>query len=139
MKKLTVVLVFILALVVSIFGFKYFSKMTSEASTTASPQVMVDAMTVYQQIDPTGKAAENFHTITLQKNRTALDLLSKTHQIKTNGEGKNAFVNVIDNTAADTTKHEFWAFYVNGKQAQAGAGSYTLKPNDKILWKIETY
>jgi hypothetical protein len=96
-------------------------------------------MTVYQQIDPTGKAAENFHTITLQKNRTALDLLSKTHQIKKHGEGKNAFVNVIDNTAADTTKHEFWAFYVNGKQAQAGAGSYTLKPNDKILWKIETY
>jgi|SRR3989339_1067941 len=70
---------------------------------------------------------------------TALDLLSLLTDVKTQGKGANAFVIEINNRKTDSSKKEFWAFYVNGKQAEVGAGSYILKEGDKILWKIETY
>ena len=78
-------------------------------------------------------------TIEIESNRTALDLLNRTNKIETNGTGKNAFITKINNREADKNKREFWAFYVNGKQAQVGAGSYILHQSDKIEWKIETY
>ena len=55
------------------------------------------------------------------------------------GEGKNAYVTGINGREADTKKKEYWAFYVNGKPATVGAGSYILKQADKIEWKIENY
>jgi hypothetical protein len=70
---------------------------------------------------------------------TALELLSTTHKIVTKGEKQNAFVTTIDGYIADPNKKEFWAFYVNGKQAEVGAGTYIVKNNDTIEWKIETY
>lgn len=70
---------------------------------------------------------------------TALQLLNSTHVVVTKGEKENAFITSIDGRAADSQKREFWAFYVNGKQAQVGAGSYFVKKNDTIEWKIETY
>jgi hypothetical protein len=80
-----------------------------------------------------------FNAIKIESGKTALDLLSQTHQIKTKGEKENAFITTVDNRTANDARHEFWAFYVNGKQASVGAGSYHLQPGDKILWKIETY
>jgi hypothetical protein len=56
-----------------------------------------------------------------------------------NGSGKNAFVTSINGVAADNSKHQYWAFYVNGKLAQVGAGGYTTKDGDDIQWKLETY
>lgn len=69
---------------------------------------------------------------------TALQLLNKTHSIQTIGKEKNAFITVIDGEKADSKK-EFWSFSVNGKQAEVGAGSYLLKNNDTIEWKIEAF
>ena len=45
----------------------------------------------------------------------------------------------INGRRVDDRKNEYWAFYLNGKMAQIGAGSYQLKNGDKIEWKIETY
>jgi len=70
---------------------------------------------------------------------TALQLLKKSYAIKTKGEGKNAFITAIGERAASDPNREFWAFYINGKQASVGAGSYYIKNNDTIEWKIETY
>jgi hypothetical protein len=70
---------------------------------------------------------------------TALQLLRTTHKISTQGEKENAYVTAIDGKEALSTQKEFWAFYVNGKQAAVGAGSYHVKNNDTIEWKIETY
>jgi hypothetical protein len=75
----------------------------------------------------------------ISPNSTALQLLSATHKIVTKGQKENAFVMEIDGRVADFKQKEFWAFYVNGKQAQIGAGSYFVKNNDTIEWKIETY
>lgn len=82
---------------------------------------------------------KKFDTIQIQQGETALDLLNETATSKTNGTGKNAFVTEINGRKVDDSKKEFWAFYVNGKQAQVGAGSYIVQPHDTIEWKIETY
>lgn len=70
---------------------------------------------------------------------TALQLLKMSHKAITKGENKNAFITEIDARAASQDDREFWAFYVNGTQATVGAGSYIVKNNDTIEWKIETY
>jgi hypothetical protein len=72
--------------------------------------------------------------------KTALELLMvKDPKAVTKGEGANAFVTTIQGYEADEAKKEFWAFYVNGKQSDVGAGAYATKPGDQIEWKIEKY
>lgn len=75
----------------------------------------------------------------IKKGKTALNLLEETNAIITSGKGENAFVTVINNIKADPLKKEYWAFYVNEKPANIGAGSYYLQSNDNIVWKIEKY
>lgn len=53
-------------------------------------------------------------------------------------EDEHGFVTSINGRKADES-HEFWAFYVNGKQAEVGAGEYVTSDTDVIEWKIETY
>ena len=71
--------------------------------------------------------------------KTVLDLTKEKANIKTKGEGINAYVTEINSKEALNSKKEYWAFYVNGKMAEVGAGSYKLKDGDKIEWKIEKY
>ena len=71
--------------------------------------------------------------------KTALDLLTVKATSETKGEGVNAYVTTINGRTADNAKNEFWAFYVNDKQAAVGAGSYITKSGDKIRWVIETF
>lgn len=70
---------------------------------------------------------------------TALDLLKATTKVSMTGEGVNAYVTAINGREASTPQREFWALYVNGKQADVGAGSYVLQEADSIEWKLETY
>jgi hypothetical protein len=44
---------------------------------------------------------------------------------------------VAINGLTETTGKNFWAFYVNGKQAKVGAGDYVLQEGDKVEWKLE--
>lgn len=72
--------------------------------------------------------------------KSALDLLLQLDpSAEASGTGANAFVTTIGGRQADDAKKEFWSFYVNGQQAQVGAGSYQMKDGDKITWKLETY
>lgn len=77
--------------------------------------------------------------IDVPKGWSAYDLLKSYNTVATKGEGINTYITTIDNHRADEGDKEFWAFYVNGKQASVGAGSYILQPEDKIEWKIEKY
>lgn len=101
----------------------------------------VKKITVGQSI--TGKNTEaNFISYQVEIGKTALDLLRKNTEVQTKGEGINAYVTQI-NGYPDLRRmsllKEFWAFYVNGKMGEVGAGSYELKQGDKIEWKIENY
>lgn len=82
---------------------------------------------------------ESFSRSEVVVGKTALDLTKEKANIKTKGEGANAYVTEINGITAQVSKKEYWAFYVNGKMAEVGAGSYQLKEGDKIEWKIEKY
>lgn len=71
--------------------------------------------------------------------KTALEATESRVKVEANGTGVNAFVTSIGGQIADTKKHEFWEFNVNGKQAEVGAGSYIIKNHDEIEWKISNY
>ena len=71
--------------------------------------------------------------------KTALELLTAKATTQIKGTGANAYVVAINGRAADDAKKEFWALYVNGVQAQMGAGSYVTKTGDQIRWHVETY
>lgn len=100
-------------------------------------EITIPTISVKQIITIDGK--KNQSPIRIKIGSTALRLLISTHKIVVKGEKENAFVTAIDGKVASVVDKEFWSFYVNGKQAQVGAGSYFVKNNDTIEWKIETY
>ena len=128
MKKLIFVLIFIF-----IIGGVLYPKISQKSQILESP-TQVKKITVYQKVGE----FENKKTI-INKGSVALDLLKTDFKIVAEGDGKNAFVTKINDLSADKSSREFWAFYINGKQSQVGAGSYILNEGDKIEWKIETY
>ena len=67
---------------------------------------------------------------------TALALLQQKSSVIQDTSG---LVTAINEYRADSAKHEYWAFYVNGKMAQVGPKEYMTKNSDKIEWKIEKY
>lgn len=128
----------VLALIGSLFTVQSFF---TDRSPVAKEQITNKSIHYSQKISmPSGQKKE-FNNLSADRknNLTALKALKDVVAVQTNGEGINAFITSIDNRKADDAKKEFWAFYVNGKQAELGAGSYVIKNNDTIEWKIETY
>ena len=123
---------FIFILFLSLVYFFYSSPKKNAGRDITQTSVSIKNISVYQKVQSDGTNQQDFVKIEIQQGKTALDLLRKTSQVKTTGEGENAFVTEIDSKTASAVKKEFWAFYVNGKQAEVGAGSYLLKPQDKI-------
>lgn len=104
--------------------------------TTQAPEVtsiQQETISVRQTIN------NKTETESQKKGSTALELLQNTAEVKMKGEGENAFVTAINGVEASESKKQFWAFYVNGKQAEVGAGTYQLKEGDAIEWKLETF
>lgn len=100
------------------------------------PEVKTSQGVIFSIVQAVG---ENKKREQVKVGSSALQLLSITHKVTTTGKKENAFVTAIDGRVADPQKKEFWAFYVNGKQAEVGAGTYVIKNSDTIEWKIETY
>lgn len=93
------------------------------APITSTPtQHAVSVATTFSYKGQTGKDA-----LTLLKTKTPIN------------QDKSGLVVSINDRQADNTKHEYWAFYVNGKYASVGPASYQTKNTDVILWKIEKY
>jgi hypothetical protein len=75
-----------------------------------------------------------------QDGMTALELLQQNDpDAEIEGEGEQAMVTGINGRTADESKKEFWALYVDGEQAQVGAGSLETEDGQTITWKLETY
>lgn len=115
-----------------LFGY-LFTLSPNQTPKILSGKTQAQTITVYQTIQELTKK----HNI--KSSSTALDLLRNTTQATIQGEGVNAFITEINGLKADPNKKEFWSFYINNQASQVGAGSYYLKPGDKIQWKIETY
>jgi len=97
---------------------------------------------VNQSSSPVASAASTQVTapqkyITYQgiNNKTALDLL-KIHA-KTVTKQSSLGEYVVSINGSDGGGKQYWIFYVNGKEAQVGAGAYTTHNGDKIEWKLQ--
>lgn len=131
MKKLLIFLLFI-----AVIGAFYIVKQYPDINTTKN--IATESLSVTEKIETAPNINKEIKSV--RKNgETALDLLKSTATVTMKGEQKNAFVTGIDGRIADEAKKEYWSLYINGKPATVGAGSYTLRSNDVILWKIETY
>lgn len=75
-----------------------------------------------------------------QDGETALDLLRAADPTaEVSGEGENAFVTAICGYTAQESDNEFWALYVDGEQAEVGAGSLETSDGQELTWTLETY
>lgn len=71
-----------------------------------------------------------------EEGKTALAILKSSYSVDTKTfDGIGEMVTGINGVTPDS-KH-FWAFYVNDKQAEVGAGQYQTKDEDTITWKLE--
>ncbi len=124
---------FILVLVIlAIFaGYSFYQTKLLSTKKSIAQQIL----TVYLKIS----GQKDFIKQDIISGKTALDLTKEKANTKIKGEGVNAYVTEINSQEALNSKKEYWAFYVNGKMAEVGAGSYKLKDGDKIEWKIEKY
>lgn len=66
--------------------------------------------------------------------KNALELLKSAHQVETQSFSFGEMVQSIDGVKSPAT--DFWAFYVNGKLSDVGAGDYQTKNGDALSWKL---
>ncbi|MEK7170702.1 MAG: DUF4430 domain-containing protein [Patescibacteria group bacterium] len=68
--------------------------------------------------------------------KNALELLKSSHEIETQTFGEmGEFVTTIDGVKSPAT--HFWAFEINDKPAEVGAGVYQTKNDDTLSWKLQ--
>jgi len=71
-----------------------------------------------------------------ESGKDALTILKQKFLVSQNNSG---LVEAIGGRKADPAKHEYWAFYVNGKTASVGSADYKTADKDLIKWKVEKY
>lgn len=129
MKK---ILLFVLFFLVIISGYFFYQ---NKFSLTKKSAIQQQKITVYLKL----VGLPDFIKHEIPKGKTALDLTKEKADVVTKGEKENAYIIGINGVPALSSNKEFWAFYVNDKQAEVGAGSYVLKEGDKIEWKVEKF
>lgn len=67
--------------------------------------------------------------------QNAFELLQSSAQIEFKKYDFGVFVESINGVKGNDSY--FWAFYLNGEQAQAGADQTTLKKGDTVEWRYE--
>ena len=65
----------------------------------------------------------------------ALTLLKTHAQVQVKHYSFGDLVVSINGSAGNGPK--YWTFYINGKEAQVGAGAYITKNNDTLSWKLQ--
>ena len=70
-----------------------------------------------------------------KSNTTALKLLEQYTTVQTKHYSFGDMVTAINGISG--TGPKYWTFYINGKEASVGAGSYITKSSDAIDWKLQ--
>jgi len=65
----------------------------------------------------------------------ALTLLKQHATVGVKHYSFGDLVTSIDGSAGNGPK--YWTFYINGQEAQVGAGSYKTKDSDTLKWKLQ--
>ncbi len=101
---------------------------------TYNANTVVHTNTSAQVVVKCPTETDSCHRYPGQTGKNALDLLKSTHTVDVSTAG---FVNAIDGVKPGD--HQYWSFYVNGKQAEVGAKDYQTKNTDTIEWKLEAF
>ena len=110
--------------------FKYLDYPTAQKSGATLKVVGKDQKDLYTSAYP----------ISFLDKATAFQLLQVTlgsDKVGYSDSQYGKFITSINGVAP--TGNDYWAFYVNGKQASVGADSYQLKPGDQISFQYETW
>lgn len=88
----------------------------------------------------TGGGVDRAYTFDLVGRTTAYDLLTRASlkdafSVDVKQYDFGVFIEGVEGVKGDATK--FWAFYVNGSQANVGADSYVVQPGDMIEFRLE--
>jgi hypothetical protein len=70
-----------------------------------------------------------------QQGIDALSLLKQHASVQTKHYSFGDMVVAINGVAGNGPK--YWTFYINGKEANVGAGSYVTKGGDLLDWKLQ--
>ena len=65
----------------------------------------------------------------------ALTLLKRHADVQTKHYSFGDLVTSINGSAGNGPK--YWTFYINGKEASVGAGAYTSKNSDILMWRLQ--
>ncbi|HZZ71588.1 MAG TPA: DUF4430 domain-containing protein [Pirellulales bacterium] len=124
---------------VSLFGFTIAQKQTTAAAPSVKP-IMVE-------IDYGDGVKKEFAELELTKDQTVLGALQAAHdhphgiKFVAVGTGAQALVEQIDDLKNEGggAKAKNWMFRVNGKEAERGAGDFSLSAGDRVLWRFAIY
>lgn len=70
-----------------------------------------------------------------QGGQNALTLLKKHARVQTKHYSFGDMVVSINGVQGNGPK--YWTFYINGKMASVGAGTYVTKSADRLAWKLQ--
>jgi hypothetical protein len=121
-----------------ILGFFIIASYTKLYVQTTPPYVGLGRFEKNYIAVPSHKPANTMVSYKGETGKTALDILIFREKARVE-QDNSGMVSAINGRKADTSKKEFWAFYVNGKMSTVGAQEYMSKESDTIVWKIETY
>lgn len=122
-KYKTIIIVFILGVII-VGSWTFF------ASHDRAQKSVITSTPIVSQADTTSLLYKG------KKGENALQLLKDQTTVEQDASG---LIVGINNRRAETTKREYWAFYVNGKMANVGPADYQTKDTDTIEWRIEHY
>lgn len=126
-KNVYLLVVLILIFLLGIFAYFVFAKtpVSNKTLLQAHPTAIVSKVLKTEKVSYAGKTGKD--ALTLLKEKAAVE------------QDKSGMVVSINHQKADGKKKEYWAFYVNGKLAEVGAGDYQTKDTDRIEWKIDSF
>lgn len=73
---------------------------------------------------------------TAVKDQTVLEQLQTQAEVEVKDSQYGPYVDSV-NGVKGGTDNKYWSYYVDGQMANIGAGEYTTKGGEKILWKFE--
>lgn len=118
-KRIVIIIVGLVLIILAIGSYEVFSR----------NQAHQEALHSVQQKTP----------IVIYKGENGKDALMLLKQSTSIEQDHSGLVVSINGRKADNSKHEYWAFYVNGKYSSVGPAAYKTKNSDVITWKIEKY
>jgi hypothetical protein len=129
MKKQLISAVAVAAIAVA--GLGTYQAVQQDTPSAAQPSVV-------QQVPKPITFSENKKTVNYDgvAGITALETLKTLTMVDTKASAYGEMITGINGVSADSNS-EYWAFYVDGKLASEGAGTYKAQSGDKIEWRLE--